>query len=473
MAGQLNFSLGLITSGFLSGISSADAKVKGFIGGMISLGAITRGVMGAIAEGAELERLHKRTGESVSDLVKLREGFEAAGLSADDAGPALFLMQRSLGGINETGQGTAKVFESMGLSMEKLKAMGGPQAMKTILESLKKMNQSDAAKASSEIFGRGNAGNMIELARSSSDFAAGIADAAAKAALFERNSAAFQRLMVTTQQIKENVGTMFAGIAAGAAPGIQQIQDKLNALDLTGIGESIGKYLTSLTQAFSEGTFGQLIAESMRVGFEGGLGFILPVLESLGSALLRMFQTPLTYLAAGIDWVILRLLDAMNSIPPIFPGVGRTRYPAGVKPPSFGEIKAGIDQEGTLGKWTSSATADSKARMAAALANLKKIAGPLQDMFDGLVDRAGARGYIVKRGGGKGGAANPDDVGGYRPQFTSLEKMGFVMSGGGNSNFASATAQNTARTATAAEQTAQYIQDLLQQTHPDWKVIHE
>src|ERR1039458_5169880 len=113
MGNKLEFSLGLMTGGFLSNIAGAESKVMGFIGSMVSLGSVTEGVMHAIETGTALEHLHKRTGESVGSLVKLQSGFKAAGLSAEDVGPTLFFLQKSLGGINEFGEGTALTFNRM------------------------------------------------------------------------------------------------------------------------------------------------------------------------------------------------------------------------------------------------------------------------------------------------------------------------------------------------------------------------
>src|SRR5690349_13472978 len=94
-SGHLQFILGMASGGFLSSLGSANASLKSFIGGIISFGAITEGVMKVIDKGTELEHLSKRTGQTVEDLYALQKGFKAAGLSADDVSPTLFLMQKA------------------------------------------------------------------------------------------------------------------------------------------------------------------------------------------------------------------------------------------------------------------------------------------------------------------------------------------------------------------------------------------
>lgn len=461
MSGELKFSLGLVTGGFLSGLAGADARVKGFIGGLISLGAITRGVMGAIGEGADLERLHKRTGETVGDLVKIQEGFQAAGLSSEEAGSALFVMQKSLGGVDEMGKGTSKTFERMGLSMSKLKAMGAPEAMRQIVGALGKMNQSEAAKSASTIFGRGNAGNMMELARSTGAFAEGMAQAAGKAKLMQDNAASFQQLIITTRQIKDNVSEMFVGIAAGAAPAIQQVADMLKGVDIAGLGKGLGNYLSALVQAFKEGSLSELIGETFKTGFDLAVAFLPGMFEKMGYLLLKAFESPLNWLQAGITYTINQLAnnpklrnlmavatagasEAIGSALGLFGGSA-----------TFEDIlkeqkEKGLGLNFGTGEFgLSDINDDSNQRLAEAKANMGKITAPLMEMIDGLVARAPAAkksADILK------GTAAESGAGSYKPEFTSLEKMGFVMSGLGNTDLAQRTANATERMAELMEQ---------------------
>jgi hypothetical protein len=456
MGNELKFSLGLLTGSFLTNLTTADAKVRHFIGGMLSLGAVTHGVMKAMETGAELHHLHMRTGESVGDLVKLQAGFKAAGLAADDVGPALWIMEKSLGGINEFGQGTATTFQRLGLSITKLKAMGGAQAMAAILNSLKGLNQSDAVKAASVIFGRMQAGNMLQLARSSGEFAEGMEKAAAKAAIFQENSASFAKIMIMMDQIKAKGMVLFAGIASGLAPAMLKIEELLNGIDLSGIGKELGKYLTAIVQAFSEGSLSLLISETLRVGFDGGIATLPAMFERLGGILLNVFKTPLTYLAAGIAWVLERAALFASRIP----GVGKALFPSGLgdaPAESFDTIRKNISGEGYYDKLVSDADEDSAKRMTEALSKLKDIGAPLRSMIDSLVSRA--RKDLPKAEDiTKGGAANLPNTG-YKPEFTQLEKMGFVMSGLGGADYAS-------RTATATERIANLMETFIDTASP-------
>jgi hypothetical protein len=430
--GILQFTLGLTTGGFVSSLGAADAKLKSFIGGMLSVGAVTAGVMQAIDRGAELERLHKRTGESVRDLFLLEKGFRAVGLSSEDVSPALFQMQRAIGGVNEMGERTGDIFQRMGLQAASLKRMGGADALGLILQQLGRLNQSDAAKASSSIFGRMQAGNMIQLARSTGEFAEGMAAAADQAAIFERSARIFERLDISMDRVKSKGQALFAGIAEGAAPAIQNVLDMLNNVDLTSLGQEIGRVLTALTQAFREGTVSELIAESLRVGFEAGVAALPASMEKIGYMLLKVFETPLMYLQSGMQLAIEQVMAGLAKIPGLNKAMGLKGFEADSWESIYADEKQNGLKLGSADFGLGDIGKDADKRWAEAKSNIKKISEPLMAMIDGLLARAPKAKQAadnVKRGG------SGDDLSrtaNYLPGFTGLEKMGFVMGGLGN-----------------------------------------
>jgi hypothetical protein len=465
-----------MTGGFLSKIGEAGASVKSFVGSMVSLGAITDGVMHAIENATALEHLHKRTGESVASLVKLQGGFKAAGLSAEDVGPALFYLSKSLGGVNEFGEGTAATFNRMGLSMAKLKAMGAPQAMAAILGSLKAMNQSDATKAASVIFGRGEAGNMLQLARSTGEFAEGMAKAASKANLLQQNAAVFARLNRTMGEIKDHASTMFAGIAVGIAPAMLAVEKKLADLDLAGFGENLGNEITIAFEEVNLGKFGEyfkLILES--AAFDAGNVF--------GKIMQKAFAPPSAddkakgkggfwekygrsaLASAELSLSILPLLGGWLHIPgsqKAGDSLIDKAYANWQK--SFDPIAKLIDLAADIGgAITKGALGDQPNPYAAALLNRRR-----NDL-----DRARKKGSHFEDDWIPTGGAPDVPQTKHTPEFTQWEKMGLVMSGLGNVNLSNRIAVATERGADAAQNTAKFIQDFLESTHPDWLAVHD
>jgi hypothetical protein len=470
--GVLQFTLGLTTGGFLSNLGGATVALKGFTAAAAGLGAMTAGVMHAIDQGTELDRLHHRLNTSAGDLFKLQRGFEAAGLSADDVSPLVFKLQKSLGGMNEMGQSTRVMFNNLGLSLTGLKRMKAPEQLLAIAGALAKMDTESAAAVAGGIFGREGAANMIQLAHSSNLFAQALAKSAHDAEIWQRNANVFAKLNRDTGEIKSHVATMFAGIAEGAAPGIQAIEDRLNTMDLSGLGQQFGKGLSALLEGFQEGKLSELIALSLKTGFDMGVAGLPPILEKIGYMLIKMFETPLEYLQAGMDYVFTESLlspkggarAALNNYSRLIPGVnlGDTIFGNGTRDfNSYFEErkKSGLKfNVGTGDFGLTDINKDADKRWADAKKQMALISQPWLALLQGLASRAPK---VLGAGDTTGGTSTAGIAGEshWKPEGTSLEKMGFVM--GGNNSLL----DFSRRTAAATEKTAAGVARLVAATN--------
>lgn len=469
MSGLLAFSLGLNAGGFTSALSGANNRLKAFTASALSLpgigtalgaslasigstAAVVGGVFKAIEKGAALEDLSKRTGVAVGEIYSLQRGFSAAGLAAEDAAPALFLMQRALGGVNEMGESTSDAFSRLGLSVGALKNLSGPQQLQAVLARIGRLNQTDAAKISSSIFGRSQAANMIQLARSTQEFGEAIKSSASQAALFERNAAAFEKIERGLAKLKNKTSGLFAGLAEGAAPGIQAVLDALNTIDLTGIGVQLGNILTAFGQAFREGKLAQLIGDTFKFGFEAAVVMAPVIFAKLGVALLKAFETPLIYLQTGMEWVIQQVMAGISKIPKLGEWMGLKDF----KAQSFSEVLADRKETGleffTQGNTTEAMQESLNQYWDDQKEVLKGKWSEYSNVVQGFVARA-PKNSADKRAAGKAGAETPASEP-YKPEFTQFEKMGFVMSGMNNpaTEYARSTAANTARSVALLEQ---------------------
>src|ERR1035438_9398376 len=246
MAGELQFTLGLNISEFIYRLSLHDALPIWLEKVGEALRLTMAKTWGVFEQGAALEHLHKRTGETVAHLYMLQKGFQAAGVEAGDVGPMLFQMQKALGGVNELGQRTDVVFQRLGLSVKGLKQKGGADAMQDILRKIGKLNQSDAAKAASGIFGRSGAGNAIQLSHSIDEFSEAMKRAATQAYVFDRMAATFAAIERAVQRVKNILGPIFAGIGEGIGPALKKALDWVNKIDLSKRSEEHTSELQSL-----------------------------------------------------------------------------------------------------------------------------------------------------------------------------------------------------------------------------------
>lgn len=303
MAGNvIQFSLGLAAGGFVqemarargafSGLVSSGLKVPvigtaigGLIASVSSFGAVVENTFAQIEKGSELNKLSKRTGESVGELFRLQKGFKAAGLGAEGLSPMLFQMQKALGGFNEMGEPTKDIFKGIGLEVEALKGMKPSEAFEKITRALAGLNTSEASTAAGKIFGRAGAQDALQLARSGEDVAHAMADAGEQAALFGRNAASFEKLEMGIGRLKGRFNTLFAGIAEGAAPGLQALVDMLNKIDLSGLGKRIGDIFLAVTTAAKVGQLTELLRLGLSAAFESAMTILVNRVRILGSAL--------------------------------------------------------------------------------------------------------------------------------------------------------------------------------------------
>jgi hypothetical protein len=475
MNGMLSFALGLNAGAFTGALANAEGKLKGFIGSALKLpgvgtaiagllgsvgstAAVVAGVMDAIDKGAELEHLSKRTGVAVEDLYRLEKGFKAAGLSAEDVSPALFLMQKALGGINEMGESTVDMFQRMGLDITALKSMKGPEQLKAVLGAINKLNQEGAAKAASTIFGRNQAGNMIQLARSTEEFSAGMNKSAEQAKIFARNAAAFEKVERSLGQLKSKTAGLFAGLAEGLAPALQTVLDFLNQIDLTKVGEQLGRIFTAFIQAFKEGKLVDLIVATFKMAFDAVVAIAPAAFLKLGVVLLRVFETPLEYLQAGIEYAVQQAMEQIGQIPIIGDKAGLSDF----KADSWDEIlkqrrETGAEyfMPGNNLQASEDAVNDFWESQKATLAEKWK---DYAAVVDGFVSRA-PKGSDEKKG--PGGAKLDDAKESHiKGSDDALTKIGFVFGNriGGTADIARDTADNTRRTADGVDLLVQHFQ---------------
>jgi hypothetical protein len=288
MAGVLSFTLGLEASNFLREIGLASHEVLSFTAVGEGLHKVMEKISQTIERGAGLEHLSKRTGESIADLYELQKGFAAVGVEGEAVAPMLFAMQRALGGVNEFGERTQNIFGRLGLSVGQLKREGGAQAFQEITTALGKLNQSDATKAASSIFGRMGAGNALQISRSAAEFADAMAKAAPMAYVFDRVAKTFAEIERGIAKIKNTFEAVWLGIAQYAAGPIKAIIDKLGEIDLSKIGQRIGQMVGLLAESFGNGKWADLLVLSFQVAFEKAGVYVMKFALGLGAAIMTV-----------------------------------------------------------------------------------------------------------------------------------------------------------------------------------------
>lgn len=322
-------------TGPLSAIQGQMAGVVGKLaavaGGVLSVSAVFNGLRDSLNLGGQLAELSDRTGIAVKDLVVLRQAFDDTGVGAENGVNSLMLMQRALAGMNDEGEPTNKMFKQLGLNMDDLKKLSTQDQLTTIGQKIRGLKDpAEQTAAAMAIFGRSGAAMKqffadpaaIDTARRSLGSMPDILD---------KNARLFDEIGDAVGRVKTKITGFWAGVLEGMAPALKGISDSLDTIDFAAMGKKAGEFIATLITAFKEGKLGEIVALSLKIGFSDAANFLAGAIGSanfwtgiaqialaafmgIGSALLKVFMGPITYLQAGMDMVFANMGTTLSKV---------------------------------------------------------------------------------------------------------------------------------------------------------------
>lgn len=281
----------------------------------------------------------------------------------------------------------------------------------------------------------------MQIGRQSADFGESMAETSRTGNLINKNVAAFDHIADTMQKVNTMMRGMWFELAANVAPVIQTVMDRLMGV-------------------FQEGGFASMLGESFRMAFDLAVNLAPATFAKIGAILLKTFETPLTYLQAGMEFVIQKMMEAIANNP-LFEfamGVsgqllkGLTGFQKGFKAEDFSTILENTKETGVrfnlgfgevgIGEMMSSADS---AWSEAMEKFFSKYGGKVAESMVAAGRQAASsepENKALSSASSKNG-----------PQVTSLEKIGFILAGTNSRSdekrFLQETARNTAETARA------------------------
>ncbi|MCC6356904.1 MAG: hypothetical protein IT577_23710 [Verrucomicrobiae bacterium] len=374
-------------TGMVGAFATGQAVFAGVRSAFQGVAAGFAGVRNAFDLGGKLSDMSARTGIAVRDLAVLRKAFADAGIGAESVGPIVNIMQKSIAGLGESGESTAETFGALGLSMADLRKMSAADQIQTIGLAIAAIG--DPAQRSAvamKIFGR-SGGEMLALFSDPNALKAAAATLGNQANILGRQAATFDRISDLMGGFKEKMQGLFVGIGDRMAGPLLKTLEVLNKIDLSGIGQQIGDVVGRLMKAFQDGRLGQLIGLSLKTGFAMAGNFLARVLTGaaeglaaywknipamlseafglitnpkfwtgiadvaigalgrLGVELLKIFQSPVVVLQAGLAKAIQEFMEMLGKIPKIGKWLGLD----GFKADSFENIFKQTKEQGALG----------------------------------------------------------------------------------------------------------------------------
>jgi uncharacterized protein with HEPN domain len=476
----LEFTMGLNSANFIKNVLAAETVMGGLRVIAEGVEAVFRKMDSAIERAAGLEQLSKRTGESVGALYKLQEGFEAVGLSADSIPTMLLRLQNSLSGVNEMGQRTGSIFARIGLDRQSLARMDASGQINAITAALNKLPKAQMSGMAMQIFGRFGAGDIMQIARSGDAWRESQANAQKYAALMEKLAPLAEKYEQTLKYTKMQWDAIWSVVALNILPVMQRLLEQVKKLDVSKFIADLEKVGKGIAGAIIEGHVEELLEDSLAAAWEQGKYYgervfyalaaffgdaLMAVLSAVFVNLAGMLATALANgLAIGVSKVASKMddkviSDANKMLKTIdeMPEEAKKNLPPGeVEHWKQMITDAGSDkavQSGTqqglmqqIGDSAAQNIHDGLKKIAAgAIAGVKdaeaewdKTAGnqphPAWDKLkkDLLTYGAALGNLDAMTVPLPEPAAQNVEQSHYKPEFTSFEKMGFVMSGLGN-----------------------------------------
>lgn len=311
----------------------------------------------AFAAGGQLQDLKLRTGANIEDLIALREAFLQAGISGNSLGPTINKLQGALGGMNEQGEDTTSIFGQLGLDVARLKKESPTAQILAIGNAINRLGDaSQRAAAARKIFGKGG-GEMLQLFNDKDGMKAAAEGAGTFGTLMAKNAALFDRIDDLIESGGRKLKQLWVGIASGLAPVLLPIVEKLNRVDFAKWGQQIGAAIAVFAQAFKDGTIGELLGLSLKIGamkganvldhlFRGVINALPEILShsvtmlaedlkllmspqfwmglvnvlagaatKFGAYMLDALRRPLVLLQSGIEWVFQQMFAKLSKVP--------------------------------------------------------------------------------------------------------------------------------------------------------------
>lgn len=260
-------SLGLDWSNFQRGMSGAMSAVRQLAGSATVLAGATIAAQQfykALDFGGQLADETAQTGVAVDKLMELQFAFELAGMTAKDVQPALAKLQRNIAEAATGSAQAAEKFSIMGVALDEIGGLSADEQLMKVGDAINKIeNPTQRAAMAMDIFGK-SGGKLLTFF---SDMGMeGVRNSLGKqSAIMLANAGVFARTADAMNIAGIKVRGFFVGLASNTAPQLIELVDKLEKLDLTSVGESLGNGI-AITLELIDRTFGKFMKMSEAAG---------------------------------------------------------------------------------------------------------------------------------------------------------------------------------------------------------------
>jgi hypothetical protein len=316
--------------------------------------------------GKHLRAEARTTGEDIINLVAIQRVYHEMGADAESAARHMYLLDSALGGVNEQGEPTKKVFEQMGLSMEWLKTLDYPERLKAISAAMKNFSHDQQASFVRGMVGKGGM-DFLNILSNPEAIDEAQKETRPRGEFQQAHSKYFEEFSNSTEKANESIHDLFLGMAPGIADAFKPLMDQISKLKLIDVGQAIIRGLDPFIKGISaicivlvntfqdiynvsalivdlcKGIIGSIITTVALIGQnlstivssvgsalkQGFLGAV----ETLGGGMISALAKPIAFLKAGLAWAFDQAVAGLSNIP----GLNKLLGVQGYKAKSFDE----------------------------------------------------------------------------------------------------------------------------------------
>lgn len=273
----------------ISGFSAAMKKCQGIArnlapvmtgigvvaaGAMAAITAAAVGIKNALDIGGQLSELSARTGVAAGDLSVLQMAFERAGIGADSVGPMMNRMQKAIAGAGEGGKEAQDALARIGLSAQKLAGLSPDKQFAAIGKAIGSIPDPAAqAAASMAIFGK-SGGQMLALFKDGGALGDAARAVGGQAAMLSKDANMFDRASDILNTSGNKLQGLFVGMADQIVPAIMPLLDELDGIDLSGMGQQIGRVVAIFIEGIKDGTIWSIMGQNALISLSNVVNFL-------------------------------------------------------------------------------------------------------------------------------------------------------------------------------------------------------
>lgn len=207
---------------------------------------LATGIRAAYDQAGALSDIAANTGAGVESLLTLEQAFINAGMRGESLTGFIGRYQAAISGFNEENQNTASALGAVGTSTKELLSL-------PLLDQIRKLQTGFMGLAKAEdrvavaraLFGKSGA-SMLALFTDPEAISTAAVQLGSLGGVLAENSAQFDKISDALGSLPRKFQQFYAGVAVGLNGDLAGLADRLNALDLTSIGKSVGEFLVQI-----------------------------------------------------------------------------------------------------------------------------------------------------------------------------------------------------------------------------------